>query len=114
MAVALLVAGCAPQYVWVRPDASQADFQRDVARCQYEAEAATANYGSNPGYAYSLGGAIGQGIGLGIGKATQQNKLAILCMRARGYGAELAGTVPVRIDSAPIAPDNVGSPPRSR
>ena len=81
----ILLAGCAPRYQWVKPNATQADFEQDAARCTYEAQAATATYGSSQPTAYTTGGAIGQGIGIGIGRAIENNNLAVLCMRAKGY-----------------------------
>lgn len=80
----VLVAGCAPP-VYVRPNTSMAEFDRDISQCQYEAASSTAGYGSGQNTARTYGGAIGQGIGIGIGRAIESNNLVALCMRAHGY-----------------------------
>lgn len=86
--VALALTACAPRFMWVRPSTTQADFDQDVARCQYEAASATATYGSSSPTARTTGGAIGQGIGAGIGAAMKENELVTLCMRAKGYAQQ--------------------------
>lgn len=83
---ATLLAGCASRPVmWVKPGADSSQFAQDSAQCDYEVSAATANYGSSTPAARTLGGAIGQGFGQGLGRAIEMRKLEALCLRARGY-----------------------------
>ena len=74
---ALALAGCATNLRWVRAGATEADFEADKLRCQYEAQLATANAPTG----YGLGGAAASGIATGI----QQVQLATLCMRTKGW-----------------------------
>lgn len=76
---AFALAGCS-HVVWEKPGATQADFELDRARCEYEATLGTP---STP--VYSVGGAIGAGIAEGM----RQNQLGTLCMRARGYSSRV-------------------------
>src|ERR1700694_3181904 len=47
LVAAISICGCAAQpQIWVNPAATQAQAQSDEARCDYEANAATATYGS--------------------------------------------------------------------
>lgn len=94
IALAALCA-CAPP-TFVRPNTTMAEFDADISRCQYEATSSTATYGSGQNTARTLGGAIGQGIGIGLGRAIETNNLVALCMRARGYaiGGPSAGGYP--------------------
>lgn len=101
----MLLAGCAampPSYIWVRPNTVQAEFDADRARCAYEAEAATATYGSSTPASRTLGGSIGQGLAIGYGKAMEFNKLGVLCMQARGYSQQAIGDSPSRYGAAPV------------
>src|SRR5207249_110616 len=100
------LAGCAaqPTYMWVRADTTQGQFNQDRAQCIYEAEAAVATYGSSAPTPRTMGGAIGQGIGIGIGKAMEGNRLAVLCMQAHGYAQR-----PVDLDA--VAAANAGVAP---
>lgn len=78
-AAALIVSitsACAPQYVYSRPGATQADFEHDKAVCQYQAVSATANGGN-----FGMSTAIGAGIAEGM----KQAELQELCMRAAGW-----------------------------
>jgi len=85
-AVALALTGCAMQpIICNRSGATRADYDRDVAQCEYESASATVTYGSSTPPARTLGGAIGQGIGIGMGRAMARNDLAIMCMRAKGW-----------------------------
>jgi hypothetical protein len=108
LVIALMVvvlSGCAPNYTWVRADATQADFNQDMARCEYEAASSTATYGSSTPPARTLGGSIGQGIGLGFGQAMQSNKLIVLCMRAKGYAQAPPGTTVAYTNPAALPAD---------
>ena len=88
--VALLaIQGCAGP-TWVKPGAVQADFDRDVAQCKYEAASATASYGGGP-TRRTTAGALGQGIGEGIDLGLRQRDLIMLCLQARGYTKQAAG-----------------------
>lgn len=62
----------------------------DAAQCDYESSSSTANYGSSTPVARTYGGAIGQGIGLGIGQAMQRNDLFVKCMRAKFVARQYA------------------------
>lgn len=77
--------GCATPPVYYRDNTSMADFDRDIAGCQYEAASSTATYGSGQNTARTMGGAIAQGLATGLGQAMAANNLIALCMRARGY-----------------------------
>lgn len=66
--LALLSAGCTPA-VWVRPDTTSAQFERDKQECWYDAEKATA---SNEN--------------MFAGLLTQD--LAMKCLRLRGYSQQ--------------------------
>jgi hypothetical protein len=83
-ALILLLAGCAQPMTWYKEGGSQAEYEQDVARCTYEAHAATASY-SQGQTARTNSGAVAQGIGEGMTMSMRQRDLAILCMRARGY-----------------------------
>lgn len=76
--VALLAMfGCAaqPQYQWIHPTADQAQFQKDVAQCDYETSAAT------QGTDYSYRTIFGQE----LDRSMRKNDLAVKCMVAKGY-----------------------------
>lgn len=80
VAFGLCTAGCAQTTtMWVKAGATDADFQRDKAACEYEAKIHT------PSMPYSgMSGAISTGIqeGMRIGE------LGVLCMRAKGYSQQ--------------------------
>lgn len=111
--IALVLAGCAPRWTWVRADANQAMFDQDMARCQYEAASSTATYGSSTPAARTVGGSIGQGLALGYGQAMAENNLIALCMRAKGYMQAPIGQpypvaqAPAYIPPAPVAATTV-------
>lgn len=74
----ILFAGCAtyqPQRTFSKDGATQGDLDRDIARCQYEAVAATQN--TAPG----LRTIIGQE----IERARRQSDLIVLCLTANGW-----------------------------
>jgi len=108
--LAAAIAGCAPSYYWARADTGQTGFDSDMARCQYEAASSTATYGSSAPIERTLGGAIGQGLGLGIGQAMAQNNLIVLCMRAKGYSQVPIGTP----NPYPVATSEPRSPSEPR
>lgn len=106
-----LLAGCAMNPAAIRPDAGSADYQVDAYQCDYESSSSTATYGSSQPTARTYGGAIGQGIGLGIGQAMARNDLFVKCMRAK-YAARAYASPPpayqpqsaaTSISSRPIA-----------
>jgi len=68
----------------VRFRSTQSDFDRDMARCNYEAASATANYNTGQ-TAGTLAGAIAQGIGEGLAVASRRGELVQLCLQAQGY-----------------------------
>jgi len=109
-ALAIGFTGCAPSYYWARADTGQAGYDSDMARCQYEAASSTATYGSSAPVERTLGGAIGQGLGLGIGQAMAQNNLNVLCMRAKGYSQVPIGTP----NPYPVATSEQRSPSEPR
>jgi len=60
--VVMTLSACAAPFGWVKDGGDEAEFERDKARCIYEAAAATRDYSS-----------------------VRQMDLAHLCMQARGY-----------------------------
>ena len=66
-----VLVGCGGK--WTKPGATQADFDRDWAACDYEA----AKYGYGPMW--------GTGVGAGIEDGLRQNELRTKCMRAKGW-----------------------------
>jgi hypothetical protein len=86
LAISALLAGCATTPpLYNRPNTTVADFERDKAACEYEAASSTANYGSGQNTSRTMGGAIAQGIGIGLGRAMETSNLVAMCLRARGY-----------------------------
>lgn len=85
LVLALTLAGCggAP-FLWVKSGATQSDFDRDMARCKYEAASSTANYNTGR-TAGTLSGAMAQGIGEGMAIGSKQVELIQLCLQAQGY-----------------------------
>lgn len=83
-ALALTLTACASPFVWVKAGASEADFDRDMARCKYEAASATANY-STGRTAGTMSGAIAQGLGEGMAIGSRRAELIQLCLQAQGY-----------------------------
>lgn len=83
---AMLLVACMPQayLVFDKPGVTQEMFEHDRLECVYQAELATANYGSSY-RATSVGEAIGAGIGLGIAVNEKTSRLIQLCMRVKGY-----------------------------
>jgi hypothetical protein len=63
----LLVSSCAPQSVWVKPGASQADFQSDSYSCERDARQSVLSFG---------GGIVG---------AVQAQDFANRCMNTKGW-----------------------------
>lgn len=85
-----ILSGCATpmaQYMWVKDGATQGDFDRDMAKCQYEAAAATAGYGAGPTVRSSSGDFV-QGFGEGMTRGLRQNELVQLCLTAHGYSKQ--------------------------
>ena len=70
----LAVAACGPTLY--RNNTTQAEFERDKAQCEYEASAATAG-GTGMRHRTVVGAAYDE--------AMTQGRLALMCMRARGY-----------------------------
>lgn len=77
LAAALLVAGCAaPQpMIFDKAGATQADYDRSWARCDYETSAAT------QGTDYTFGTIIGQE----LDRAMRKRDLIVKCMGAEGF-----------------------------
>lgn len=67
--VAVAVTGCAPN-VWTKPGGTQAESERDIAECRYQASLATAGISS----------AVEQGLA--------KNDLGRQCLRLRGYAPQ--------------------------
>lgn len=109
----LLFAGCASPYIWAKHGATPADYDRDLARCRYEAASATASYSSGR-VAPTMGGAIAQGLGEGMAIGMRRTELIELCLQANGYSKRTA-TIPVVSTQsvstvAPSPPTNVATP----
>lgn len=64
----LLLSACAAVQ-WVKPGATEQDFQRDQAECNYEATKAVPDYGSGSVFAIAM----------------QRADIANQCLRLRGY-----------------------------
>ena len=71
----LIFAGCQQRYLLSRDGATQDDYNRDVATCDYEASAATQSTD------YSLGSILGQE----LDRANRKNDLMFKCMEAKGW-----------------------------
>lgn len=70
--------GCVTQQMrWVRPGATQADFERDKIECVYESKKATGSMQAGVG----MGGAIAAG----IDQAMRESEIGGLCMRTKGW-----------------------------
>lgn len=114
LAACATVIGCAPPPVFVRPNTTMAEFDRDISQCQYEAASSTANYGSGQNTARTLGGAIAQGIGTGLGRSLESTNLVLLCMRARGYtrgGPSIGGYPALASETIPMEGKQLFPPP---
>lgn len=97
------LAGCAVNPAAIRPDAGSPEYQVDAYQCDYESSSSTATYGSGQNTARTYGGAIGQGIGLGIGQAMARNDLFVKCMRAK-YAARAYGSPAASVPAAQLQP----------
>lgn len=110
-ALLVVLTGCATptghKYMWMKNGASQADFDRDKAQCNYEAVAATASYSTGP-TARTSSGAFVQGFGEGMARGIRQNELIELCLTARGYSKAPVGS------SAAMPPLNMDSETRKK
>jgi hypothetical protein len=82
-----LLGACAPT-IWDKPDATQADFNQDSARCRLLAR------GMNPGGFYAQGSAqfvAGAALGNTLGTAANQRATYRDCMMATGYAPRASG-----------------------
>lgn len=79
LALGLVLTACATQQriVWNKPGAVEADYNRDIAQCDYETSAST------QGTDYSYRSTLGQE----IDRAMRKNDLLKKCMVARGWSA---------------------------
>ncbi len=102
LAVPLLLAGCASPYTWVKEGATPAESDRDLARCRYEAVAATAGYSSGR-VAPTLSGAVAQGLGEGMAIGIRQSELFALCLEAHGYAKRAKSSDPSPFYASPVA-----------
>ena len=78
---AMVLAACAapqPRWQWVKPGATQAEFDQHRAQCDYETSAAT------QGTDYTLRTSFGQE----LDRALRKNDLMVKCMIAKGYRQE--------------------------
>lgn len=83
---AVALAGCAtqPAWQWVKPGATQADFDQHKAQCDYETSAATQTTD------YSLRSSFGQE----LDRSMRQRDLMTKCMVAKGYRQEPIAAAP--------------------
>jgi hypothetical protein len=82
-----LLGACAPT-IWDKPDATQADFNQDSARCRLLVR------GMNPGGFYAQGSAqfvAGAALGNTLGTAANQRATYRDCMMATGYAPRASG-----------------------
>ena len=70
------VSGCV---TYSRPNTTEAEYNRDRTRCEYEAALAT----PDPAIG-SLGASVANGFATGM----RQNELIRLCLQSRGYSAK--------------------------
>ena len=94
-----ILAACAPT-IWDKPDATQADFDRDSARCRLLAR------GMNPGDFYAQGSAsfvAGAALGNAIGTAANQATTYRDCMIAVGYTPRASGAASYGPEPSPDA-----------
>jgi hypothetical protein len=89
LALALTLTACATQQPtrWSKPGALEADYNRDVAQCDYETSAST------QGTDYSYRTVIGQE----IDRAMRKNELLKKCMVARGWSASTSSTAATQV-----------------
>jgi outer membrane lipoprotein SlyB len=88
IAVALVaLAGCANR-AYYNPDVTQAQADRDLAQCHYEARRAVTSYGTGGSSYTTISGAAGQGVAEGIGQATDIREIEHACLKARGYSLQ--------------------------
>jgi hypothetical protein len=90
---------CAPT-IWDKPNATQADFDRDSARCRLLAR------GMNPGDFYAQGSAsfvAGAALGNAVGTAPNQAATYRDCMIAVGYTPQASGAASYGSESSPEA-----------
>ena len=66
---------CAQKRMFTKPGFTQAQWEQDLAQCEYEASGATQNV--DPGLRTVFGQALDQ--------ALRKNELIALCLRAKGY-----------------------------
>jgi hypothetical protein len=92
---ALLLSACAAPVVWVRPDASPAEYSMDTAQCQLIAEGQNPDAGAPTVNTGKLGRDIAIDIGLGIAHGLEQGAAVghtfSLCMQGKGYIAMAPG-----------------------
>jgi hypothetical protein len=82
LAVAALLAGCSttqPNWHWIKPGATQAEFDQHKAQCDYETSAAT--QGTDYGFRTILGQELD--------RSTRKRDLFMKCMTAKGYRQEM-------------------------
>ncbi|QHB73509.1 hypothetical protein [Stenotrophomonas sp. 364] len=77
---AMMLVGCGTTQIkaWSKPGADEAQKQRDLAECDYDASKATTGDGKAP---KTTGDAVGDGVVRGMEKSDLIKK----CMRVRGY-----------------------------
>jgi hypothetical protein len=78
------LAGCAGPTLYDKPGGTQAQFDRDLAQCRYEAQLATSGYSSG-NTRRGASGAAGQGVAEGIWQTSDRNDLEDSCLIGRGY-----------------------------
>ncbi len=109
----LMLAGCASPYMWAKQGATPADYDRDLARCRYEAAAATAGYSTGRA-APTMSGAIAQGFGEGMAIGMRRSELIDLCLQANGYSkrpTHNAVAAPQAVAMAPASSSTNVAPP---
>lgn len=69
-----------------KPGATQQDFDKDMAECQYDATKYGAVNSRYHGGGY--GAALGSGIASGMEQGMRQNEIISQCMRLKGWAAD--------------------------
>ena len=76
--LALALSGCAEKVIWIQPELTNTEAQRQFAQCEYESTAATQNV--DYGFRSIFGQALDQGM--------RRKDLMEKCLRAKGFSPQ--------------------------
>ncbi len=76
LAIAALLYGCATEtnFMWLHPNPNQAQFDKDIAQCNYESATATASYAPTGSYLADQ-----------VYRNERRIEIGTACMKLRGY-----------------------------